>query len=131
MTGATALTKSYGYSSIGNLTTKSDVGALVYPVTGVRRHAVQSVTGTVNGLVNPTYEYDTVGNLLREKTGTTIQREITWTGFNRSPAMRRSVVPRRLRVAVIAVRGRSRPVSVQLRQLRRVVLTLAHISRLR
>ncbi len=36
----------------------------------------------MNGLVNPTYEYDTVGNLLREKTGTTIQREITWTGFN-------------------------------------------------
>ena len=82
MTGATALTKSYGYSSIGNLTTKSDVGALVYPATGVRRHAVQSVTGTVNGLVNPTYEYDTVGNLLREKTGATLQREITWTGFN-------------------------------------------------
>ena len=82
MTGATALTKSYGYSSIGNLTTKSDVGTLVYPVTGVQRHAVQSVTGTVNGLVNPTYEYDTVGNLLREKTGTTILREITWTGFN-------------------------------------------------
>jgi RHS repeat-associated protein len=41
-----------------------------------------SVTGTVNGLVNPTYTYDSVGNLTEEKTGTTIQREITWTGFN-------------------------------------------------
>ena len=83
ITGATALTKSYGYSSTGNLNYKSDVGTLVYPLSyEVRNHAVKSVTGTVNGLVNPTYEYDSVGNLLREKTGTTIQREITWTGFN-------------------------------------------------
>ena len=82
MTGATGLTKTYGYSSTGNLTYKSDVGTLVYPVTGIKQHAVQSVTGTVNGLVNPTYTYDTVGNLLDEKTGTTIQRSITWTGFN-------------------------------------------------
>jgi RHS repeat-associated protein len=43
---------------------------------------VKSVTGTVNGLVNPTYTYDSVGNLLDEKTGTTVQRSITWTGFN-------------------------------------------------
>jgi RHS repeat-associated protein len=43
---------------------------------------VKSVTGTVNGLVNPTYTYDSVGNLTEEKTGTTVQRSITWTGFN-------------------------------------------------
>jgi RHS repeat-associated protein len=83
MTGATALTKSYGYSSTGNLTYKSDVGTLVYPLSyEVKHHAVKSVTGTVNGLVNPTYTYDSVGNLTEEKTGTTIQRSITWTGFN-------------------------------------------------
>jgi RHS repeat-associated protein len=83
MTGATALTKSYGYSSTGNLTYKSDVGTLVYPLSSeLKNHGVKSVTGTVNGLVNPTYEYDFVGNLLYEKTGTTIQRQIDWTGFN-------------------------------------------------
>jgi RHS repeat-associated protein len=83
MTGATALTKSYGYSSTGNLNYKSDVGTLVYPLSyEVKHHAVKSVTGTVNGLVNPTYTYDSVGNLTEEKTGTTVQRSITWTGFN-------------------------------------------------
>ena len=43
-----------------------DVGTLLYPVIGIKQHAVQSVTGTVNGLVNPTH----------------VQRSITWTGFN-------------------------------------------------
>ncbi len=59
-----------------------DVGTLVYPVIGIKQHAAQSVTSTVNGLVNPTYTYDSVGNLTEEKTGATVQRSITWTGFN-------------------------------------------------
>ena len=64
MTGATALAKSHGYSSTGNLTYQSDIGTLVNPQPcEVKAHGVKCVTGAVNGLVNPTYEYDTVGIL--------------------------------------------------------------------
>ena len=61
--GASIGTKSYTYDAIGNLLTKSDVGTLVYPTTPVRPHSVTSVTGTINGVLNPAYAYDANGNM--------------------------------------------------------------------
>lgn len=72
--------KSVTYNSIGNIATKSDVGTYSYPTSGstsVRPHAVSSVTGTVNGVTNPTYSYDDNGNLT-SGAGRTLQ----WTSFN-------------------------------------------------
>jgi len=54
------------YDAIGNIRSRSDVGAYNYPPSGassVRPHAVQSITGTVNGVQNPGYNYDSAGNL--------------------------------------------------------------------
>jgi RHS repeat-associated protein len=82
MTGATSLGKSYQYDTIGNITSKSDIGALAYPASGgasVRPHAVSSVTGTVEGVVNPTYTYDANGNM---KTALNGARTFTWFSFN-------------------------------------------------
>ncbi|MDO9052836.1 MAG: RHS repeat-associated core domain-containing protein, partial [Gallionella sp.] len=43
----------------------------------VRPHAVSQITGTVNGVTNPTFSYDANGNLL-----TGAGRSITWSSFN-------------------------------------------------
>jgi len=78
---ATANTlSSFAYDSIGNMVTKSDVGAYTYNASGagsIRPHAVASITGTVNGVVNPTFTYDANGNMLSGA-----GRTITWTSFN-------------------------------------------------
>jgi RHS repeat-associated protein len=56
--------KTVAYSAIGNITSKSDVGTYAYPSAGsARPHAVSSVTGTVNGVTNPSYTYDSNGNM--------------------------------------------------------------------
>jgi len=58
--------KSVSYDALGNITNKSDVGAYTYPTSGpssVRPHAVSSIAGTVNGVVNPNYHYDANGNM--------------------------------------------------------------------
>lgn len=75
----TAIT--WGYNEIGNITGRSDVGTYAYPASGatsVRPHALSSVTGTVNGVVNPTYGYDANGNIT-----STAGRSVTWTSFNK------------------------------------------------
>ncbi|HEY8949303.1 MAG TPA: FG-GAP-like repeat-containing protein [Rhizomicrobium sp.] len=59
-------TKTIAYDDLGNVTSKSGVGTYSYPTPGassVRPHAVTGITGTVNGVVNPTYAYDANGNM--------------------------------------------------------------------
>jgi len=71
--------KIYAYDEIGNLISKS--GATYnYPASGassVRPHAVASITGTVNGIVNPSFSYDNNGNLTAG-----LGRTIAWMSFN-------------------------------------------------
>jgi RHS repeat-associated protein len=58
--------KTIGYDSLGDITSKSDVGTYGYPTSGsgaVRPHAISSITGTVNGVTNPSYTYDPNGNM--------------------------------------------------------------------
>ena len=56
----------------------SRFGTYSYGATGqVRPHAVSAITGTVNGVVNPTYSYDSDGNLTSGA-----GRTLTYTAFN-------------------------------------------------
>lgn len=66
----------YGYNDLGNLTSKTGVGTYSYPTSGatsIRPHAVSSITGTVAGIANPTFSYDTNGNLTAG-----LGRTLTW-----------------------------------------------------
>lgn len=79
--------RSFIYDVAGNFTTKSGVGTYNYgaPSCNSKPHAVSFVTGTVNGVTNPYYCYDQVGNLITERAGSptgAIQRQLTWTSFN-------------------------------------------------
>ncbi len=70
----------YAYDALGNITSKSDVGGYIYNAGGpnsVRPHAVSQITGTVNGIVNPTFAYDANGNLTSGA-----GRTVTWSSFN-------------------------------------------------
>jgi len=85
-----SLVKTVGYDDTGNIASKSDVGSLYqYPLPGQPQpHAVSAITGTVNGIVNPKYSYDSNGNMTCIYTGsschgTGIARETdTWWSFN-------------------------------------------------
>jgi RHS repeat-associated protein len=71
----------YAYDYSGNLTNKSDVGAYSYnPGT----HQVASITGTVNGVTNPTFSYDANGNLTSEDGVST-----TWSSYNMATSLTR------------------------------------------
>jgi RHS repeat-associated protein len=61
----TNLSRAMRYNSAGSITEKSDVCAVngCYAYTGAQPHAVSSITGTVNGIVNPTFAYDPNGNM--------------------------------------------------------------------
>ena len=69
--------KTVSYDDIGNITLKSDLadtnggtGAYTYNLPGhTTPHAVQSISGTVNGVADPSYRYDADGNLTCEYTG--------------------------------------------------------------
>ena len=75
----TQTAKTVSYDLIGNITSKSDIGAYGYTATGAARpHAVSSVAGTVNGVLNPTYAYDPNGNMT-DGAG----RSLTYTSFNK------------------------------------------------
>lgn len=69
-TGKTVVTPgqiiTWAYNDIGNIVSRSDVGNYSYSPSGpnsVRPHAVSAVTGTVNGIGNPSYFYDASGDL--------------------------------------------------------------------
>lgn len=71
-------TKTTAYDALGNITSKSDVGTYSYPATGsARPHAVSSITGTVNGVTNPSFTYDNDGNM----TGGA-GRSFTWKSYD-------------------------------------------------
>lgn len=53
----------YSYDVLGDITYKSDAGTYSYGQAGEYPHAVTAVTGTVNGITNPTYGYDANGNM--------------------------------------------------------------------
>jgi YD repeat-containing protein len=72
------IVKTVAYDPLGNITSKSDVGTYVYPLAGQPlAHAVQSINGTVNGVVNPVFTYDANGNMT-DGAG----RTITYTSWN-------------------------------------------------
>jgi RHS repeat-associated protein len=72
----TPIAKTFSYSAIGNMLTKSDVGTYVYPAAGQPLpHAVISIT---SGLISTTFTYDQNGN---QTSG--LNRTIAWTSYNK------------------------------------------------
>jgi RHS repeat-associated protein len=62
----------------GNITTQAEVGTYTYPAAGQPRpHAVTSLTGTFNGITNPSFVYDANGNMT-SRAGSTI----SWSSYN-------------------------------------------------
>jgi RHS repeat-associated protein len=81
--GAGLTTKTVSYNAVGNITYKSDVGTYNYPAAGnYRPHAVSSITGTVNGYLNPGFTYDGNGNMTAG-----MGRALTYTSFNMPKAI--------------------------------------------
>jgi len=81
------------YDNIGNIVSRSDVGTYSYAPSGansVRPHAVSGVTGTVNGISNPSYVYDASGALMtgggRSATFDNVEDQPMPTGFTRGAA---------------------------------------------
>jgi RHS repeat-associated protein len=66
--------KTLSYDAAGNLTYKSDIGTYSY-TSGT--HRVASITGTVNGVSNPSFSYDNNGNVKAEA-----GLSASWTSFN-------------------------------------------------
>ncbi len=61
-----------GVAGPGNITSQTGVGTYAYPAAGQPQpHAVTSLTGTFNGIVNPTFSYDLNGNMT-SRAGSTI-----------------------------------------------------------
>jgi RHS repeat-associated protein len=69
------VTKTVTYNAIGNITTKSDVGAYTYDP--ARVHAVASIAPSGTGTVSASYSYDANGNMLEGR-----GRTVTWTSFD-------------------------------------------------
>ncbi len=66
------------YDAIGNITYKSDVGA--YQYNSSRTHAVTNTGSQV-------HSYDANGNLYDTRTGSTVDRSVVWTSFNKPASM--------------------------------------------
>jgi RHS repeat-associated protein len=76
--GVGLTTQTFSYNALGNMTSKSGVGTYNYPLpTAAHPHAPDSITGTVNGFVNPTFTYDANGNML-----TGLGRTVAYTSYN-------------------------------------------------
>jgi RHS repeat-associated protein len=72
----TPLAKTFSYSPIGNLLSKSDVGTYSYPAAGAPQpHAVMSVSG---GLISTAFSYDPNGN---QTAG--LGRSIAYSSYNK------------------------------------------------
>lgn len=65
-TTASSWNESYQYSSIGNMTFKSDVGAMTYGANGAGPHALTKAAG-----ISTDYRYDANGNLAAKQPGFT------------------------------------------------------------
>ncbi len=69
-----------GAAGPGNLTSQTGVGTYTYPAAGQPRpHAVSSITGSLNGITNPTFSYDNNGNMTDRASSTA---NITWSSYN-------------------------------------------------
>jgi RHS repeat-associated protein len=69
-----------GAAGPGNITTQVGVGTYAYPAPGQPRpHAVTSITGTFNGITNPTFAYDANGNMTNRASA---GANITWSSYN-------------------------------------------------
>ena len=72
---------SYIYDAIGNITSKTNVGAYLYGAGNAGPHAVTSVS---NGGVTRTFTYDANGNLLTNYNFTAAaDRTVNWTSYNK------------------------------------------------
>ena len=70
--------KAVTYDALGNITSKTGVGAYGYNASGSSLpHAVAGIVGNVNGVVNPAYSYDANGNMIAGG-----GRTVTYTAFN-------------------------------------------------
>ena len=85
--GAGVVSQTYGYDSIGNVTSRSDMGTYTYGSTNSRPHAVDRIFMT-DGSIRQ-YSYDSVGNLTQEVQRDALNNVIaakgrteTWTSFN-------------------------------------------------
>jgi RHS repeat-associated protein len=69
-----------GNAGPGNITTQVGVGTYAYPAVGQPHpHAVTSITGTFNGITNPTFSYDANGNMT-DRAGSSAN--ISWSSYN-------------------------------------------------
>lgn len=69
-----------GAAGPGNITSQTGVGTYTYPAAGQPRpHAVTSITGTLNGIVNPTFAYDANGNMTNHASAS---QNVFWTSYN-------------------------------------------------
>jgi RHS repeat-associated protein len=69
-----------GVAGPGNITTQTGVGTYSYPAAGQPQpHAVTSITGTFNGIVNPSFSYDANGNMTARASASA---NITWSSYN-------------------------------------------------
>jgi YD repeat-containing protein len=66
--------KTFSYDPIGNLLSKSDVGAYTYPVAG---SALPHAVSVINGTINSTFTYDPNGNETAS-----LGRSISYTSYN-------------------------------------------------
>jgi RHS repeat-associated protein len=81
------VTKAQTYDDLGDILTK-DGNSYKYANAGqAQPHAIKRIVGTVNGIVNPRYDYDADGNLACSHTGTdctgsAIVSQTSWTSYN-------------------------------------------------
>lgn len=69
-----------GVAGPGNITSQTGVGTYAYPAAGQPRpHAVTSITGTFNGITNPSFSYDANGNMTNRASSSP---NITWSSYN-------------------------------------------------
>lgn len=81
--GVNHTSRSYGYDSLGNITSKSDVGAYSYSGCGNRPHAVCSAGGK-------SYVYDANGSMVKVMAGTNVEALVGYTAFNKPNLMNKS-----------------------------------------
>lgn len=89
-----AQTIGFDYDDLGNIKSRSDLGVYSYPASGngsVRPHAVSSIAGTVNGLSNPTYQYDAVGNLQVVSVSGAVVRSVSWGASNQADTITQTI----------------------------------------
>jgi RHS repeat-associated protein len=79
-----------GVAGPGNITTQVGVGTYTYPTAGQPRpHAVSSITGTFNGITNPSFSYDANGNMTDRASSSA---NVTWSSYNYPTAISASDV---------------------------------------